>query len=152
MHRTLSQTHLHAAIGCDTLTVSPADELGNKYIIAVLNLFSKYAVLYPVAHHDAKSLATTLFQYYCTYDGVAEKIVSDPGESDLTSEVINHLHHWFGIRHHFSLVERHQSNGVEGTNKTILRHLRSLVHDERLIKKWSDPTVLPLIQHMIICE
>jgi hypothetical protein len=126
------------------------DESGNKYIVVVVNLFSKYAALYPVASHDAITLATVLFQYYCTY-GVCERLVTDPG-SDLTSEVVRHLNRLFGIRHVFSLVERHQSNGVEGTNKLILRHLRSLVHDERIIKKWSHPTVLPLIQYMLNCE
>ena len=36
MHRTLSQQHLHAAIGCDTLTVSPVDDAGFKYIIVIV--------------------------------------------------------------------------------------------------------------------
>ncbi len=122
MHRTLSQGHLRAAIGCDTLTVSPTDDAGFRYIVVVVNLFSKFVALYPVKNHDAISLATALFQYYCTY-GICERIVTDPG-SDLTSEVIRHLHRFFGIRHVFSIVERHQSNGVEGSNKSILRHLR----------------------------
>jgi hypothetical protein len=150
MHRTLSQGHLRAAIGCDTLTVTPTDDNCCKYIIVVVNLFSKFVALYPVQNHDAISLATALFQYYCTY-GIYKKIVTDPG-SDLTSEVIRHLHRFFGIRHVFSVVERHQSNGVEGTNKSVLRYLRSIVHDERLIRQWSSPTVLPLIQYMLNCE
>jgi hypothetical protein len=116
----------------------------------IVNLFSKYAALYPVPAHDAVTLATALFQYYCTY-GVTERIISDPG-SDLTAEVVDHLNKWFGVRHTFSLVGRHESNGVEGTNKQVLRHLRCLVADQRLINNWSLPTVLPLIQYMLNTE
>lgn len=59
MYCTMSRTHLHAAIGCDTLTVSSvADDAGNMYIVIIFNLFSTYTVLYPVALHDAISLAT----------------------------------------------------------------------------------------------
>ena len=42
-------------------------------------------------------------------------------------------------------MDRHESNGVEGTNKQILRHLRTLVHDLRVPKKWSNPTILSLV-------
>ena len=35
--------------------------------------------------------------------------------------------------------------GVEDSNKQILRHLRTLVHDLRVPKKWSDPTILSLV-------
>ena len=44
-----------------------------------------------------------------------------------------------------SLVDRHEFNGVEGTSKQILRHLRTLVHDLRIPKNWSDPTILSLV-------
>ena len=67
-------------------------------------------------------MALALFQFFSTY-GVFEELISDPG-SDLTSEVVKHLTDWYGIRHVFSLVDRHESNGVEGTNKSILRHLQ----------------------------
>ena len=50
-----------------------------------------------------------------------------------------------GVRRVISLVDRHESNGVEGSNKQILRHLRTLVHDLRVPKKWSDPTILSLV-------
>jgi hypothetical protein len=63
--------------------------------------------------------------------GLYDEVISDPG-SDFMSQMVASLNSWFGIRHKVSLVDRHESNGVEGTNKQLLRHLRALVHDERL--------------------
>ena len=76
------------------------------------------------------------------------KTFIDPG-SEYTAEVIKHLHQWLGMNQKFSLVDRHTSSGVEGTNKQLLRHLRALVHDERVGNKWSDPTILPLILYLV---
>ena len=61
------------------------------------------------------------------------------------SNVLKQLNAWLRIYHKVSLVGRHESNGTEGSNKQFLRHLRTLVMDERLYDSWSDDTVLPLI-------
>ena len=73
-----------------------------------------------------------------------DEVVSDPG-SALMSEAIAQLNKWLGIQHKVSLVGRHESNGCEGSIKQFLRHLSTLVMDERLIKQWSDDSVFPLI-------
>jgi hypothetical protein len=73
-----------------------------------------------------------------------DEVYSDPG-SDLTSEAVKQLNDWLGVSHKVSLVDRHESNGVEGTNKLLLRHLTILVNEERLKDRWSEPSVLCLI-------
>ena len=49
------------------------------------------------------------------------------------------------MEHRVALTGRHESNGVERTSAELLKHLKMLVHDERLVHKWSSDTVLPLI-------
>ena len=49
----------------------------------------------------------------------------------------------------FSLVDRHESYGVEDTGKQFARHVRVLTQEERIKDKWSSPTVLPLIEYLV---
>ena len=75
-------------------------------------------------------------------------LMTDPG-SDFKSEVAGHLTRWFGMDHMFSLVDRHESCGVEGTGKQIARHVHVLTQEERIKDEWSSLTVLSLIEYLV---
>jgi hypothetical protein len=147
IYRTLKTESKRKRVGVDGLRITPADKNGNSYATVIVVEATKLVDIYPASEPTALNTALALFQFFSTY-GVYEELISDPG-SDLTSEVVAHLNAWFGIRHVFSLVDRHESNGVEGTNKQILRHLRALVADERIADRWSDPSCLCLVKYMI---
>ena len=132
--RHLKPPHKRSVVGIDTLTVTPKDKDGNSYLFVIVNRFTKFTALYPSKDHGAVSAATALFQFCCSY-GLFDSLISDPG-TEFANEIVTHLTAWFGIRHVFSLVERHESNGVEGTNKQVLRHLKALVMDERVQDRW----------------
>jgi hypothetical protein len=134
-------------IGIDTLTITPADKYGNQYLFVIVVHFTKLAWGYPSPKKDAESLGRALVTFFSLY-GMFDTIISDPG-SDLTSNLTEELERFYGVQHVFSLVDRHESNGVEGTNKQILRHLRALVQEERIVDQWSSPTVLPVVFYLI---
>jgi hypothetical protein len=129
----LKPEHHRQSIGVDHLSISPVDRFGNEYLTVVVDFFSKHAALYASATTTAEQTAENLFSYYTTF-GTFDQIFHDPG-SAFESKVVKLLNQWIGIEDRVSLVNRHQSCGVEGTNKQILRHLRTLVTDERMITK-----------------
>lgn len=143
--RHLKPEHRRSMVGVDTLEVTPPDKNGFRYLVVIVNHFTKFSFLSATKTKDALTIAHVLFSYFALF-GLVDAIISDPG-SEYDNAIVEQLHRWLGVRHRFSLVQRHESNGVEGTNKQILRHLTALVFDERVLANWVP--LLLFIQFML---
>ncbi len=135
-----------SVVGIDYLSLE-LDKFGNSGAYVLRDHFTKLVFIHPTTKHDATSAASALFIYCVTY-GAFDVLMSDPG-SELMSDAIVVLNNWFGIHHRVSLVDRHESNGVEGANKQILRHLIALLIDERIKNYWSSPSVIGWVSFLM---
>jgi len=147
MYRSIKQENFRKAIGIDHVTITPADEDGNNVLTVVVNLFNGLARMYPYKTISAENTAISIFKYQCAH-GLFDEIHTDPG-IDFKAKLTSELEKYLGVTHVFSLVDRHQSNGVERVIQEILRHIRALVYEERLIAKWSQFPVLSIIEYIV---
>jgi hypothetical protein len=147
--RALHAPHLHAAIGIDHIEMNDTPS-GLKYMLVVVCHFSKLVKLYPVNSVDADTTAKALLQFYSSY-GVYDILRADQGGA-FESNVIRKLHEYLGVPIKYSLVRRHESSGVERTNKEIRRHVQILLAVEKKGHNWADPTVTSLVEYLLNSE
>ena len=141
---TLKSEKYRKAVGIDHISVTrEPDRNGNTCAIILVEHFSHFPQVYAAKDYSAETVVATLLKHFSTF-GAFDELVSDPGSSFM-SEVVKQFNELIGIRHKISLVGRHESNGCESTGGQFLRHLRTLVNDKRLNDRWSNDTVLPLV-------
>ena len=117
----------------------PTTETGKKYILNIIDHFTRYCVAIPLADQKAETVADAFVKHWVWRFGAPMRLHSDQGtnfESTLFAEMCQRLH----IAKSRTLAYNPQSNGsVERVNRTILALLRALVSD--IPNKWDE--VLP---------
>lgn len=131
----------------DFLGPLPTDSLGQSYVLAVVDMFSKYVELIPVKAADAKHTVNALIGICCRY-GLPSCFQSDQG-SHFDNEVVALLMKTLQIEQKFSIPYRPQTNGmVERSHQETMKHLRALILGTPTIKgEWS--IFLPLVQRIV---
>jgi hypothetical protein len=142
--RTLKPQTYRKRVGIDHISISKEpDKNGNTCAIIFVEHFSHFPQVYAAKDYSAETVVETMIEHFSRF-GVFDELISDPG-SAFMSDVHKRYTELMGIRHKVSLVGRHESNGCESSGREFIRHLRTLVNDKRLVDRWSDKTVLPLI-------
>lgn len=144
--KSLKANDVRSVVACDTLEILE-DKYEYRYILVIIDLFSKYVQLYPVKNKDAHTTANCLIQFYASY-GLFDIFHTDPG-SDFMSKVVKLLLSWLGIKQQITLVNNPQADGVEATNREILRHLKYICAELRMKDEWSLPSIISWIQILL---
>lgn len=118
-------------------TVGPLPEAKGKfkYIIVVVDVFSRYVELFAAKSTTAIEAAECLLKVFGRY-GLPETIVSDQG-TQYVNQIIKELLNVCGIQHCKSVPYRHQGNGIcERVNFEVMHHLRYIMYQNEVKDQW----------------
>ena len=124
-------------IEIDFVGPMPETVQGNKYILSVVDHFSKYAVAYATPRQDSKTVVDCLTKLFAEF-GIPTRILSDQGRSFISQEFLHFCTLW-GVKKATSTSYHPQTQGlVERFNGTVIQILKKYVYmtqdmwDERL--------------------
>ena len=122
------------------------DSEGNRYIIALIDSFTRFLLLKAVKDTSAATAAKFLFEVAGIFE-LPRSIRSD-NCSQFTAALIEAFLALLGVDRTAAIPYRPQSNGgIERSNKEIIRHATFIIMELRQQKDWS--LCLPMVQRMI---
>jgi hypothetical protein len=114
----------------------PTTKAGNKYILTVIDAFTRYVALYPIKDLTAQTAAKIIMNHMCIY-GVPDKVTAD--NSTQYEEVFSEMMEILKVENYRIHAYSHQENGiVERANKEVIRHARNLAYTLRHADSWDE--------------
>ena len=114
---------------CDILGPFPEGEGGYKYVLTMVDQFTRWVELIPLKTQTAMAVANAVYEEWITRYGTPAVLVSDRGTNFLSS-LLSYLCKMLGVDRITTSSFNPKSNGVnECRNKIIVDTLRRLVQD-----------------------
>ena len=141
-----STTEPMRRLNIDTIGPLPPDNEGNKYIIVIIDTFSRYVTLHAGINASGDEAAIALHKHICTF-GIPSSILTDNG-SQFINQIITKMTELYGIEHNTTTAYSKEENGlVERANKEVNRHLRDIIFDIEIKNEWA--IYLPMVQRLM---
>ena len=132
-------------IAIDTIGPLPESPLGHKYILTVIDKFSRFIELIAISDQKAIPAAEALIQIIGRY-GMQAAIGSD-NSTQFANKVVTELLKIMDVQHSTIHPYSHEKNAhVENANKEVLRHLKNIMFDARIMADWYK--YLPFVQRI----
>jgi transposase InsO family protein len=134
-------------LSLDSIGPLPESKEGHKFILVVIDCFTRIIELYPCKSTEADEAAHYLVDFLSRY-GIPDQILSDRGTQFMNS-IFATLIQRMGTEHIQSLANSKQETAiVERANKEVLRFLIPMVYDSKNLEDWV--TYLPLVRRIFI--
>jgi len=116
----------------------PRGQFGMRYILALIDVFSKYIKLYAIRRATTEAIINKITKDYIPTYGPVKKILTDNGTQFTSSKWTTRLNQ-LGIKTTFTTTYHPESNPVERANREIGRILRAYCsHKHTSWVKWID--------------
>ena len=114
-------------IGMDIMGPLPMTCVGNKYILTIVDYFTKWIMAIPIENQEAVTIASKFVEKFVSVFGVPRQIHSDQG-SNFESQVFKEMCQILGVDKTRTTPYRPQSDGlVERNQRTIQAMLSKFV-------------------------
>jgi hypothetical protein len=139
-------TGLMQHLNIDAMGPYPDDEFGDKYILVIIDRFSRFIELYKMKDVSAAEAANALVQH-CGRYGYPTSLLTDNG-SQFDNHLLAEIAQSVGFTFNYTLPYSKEENGlVERANKEVLRHLRAFVFEATRLSRWG--RFLPMVQRIV---
>lgn len=136
-------------ISMDTVGPLPADTEGYKFVLVIIDCFTRVIELYKCRTTEAAEAAFHLIDFISRY-GTPEEVLSDRGTQFVNATIDSALQ-TLGVQHLLSLARSKEENAiVERSIKEVLRHLIPMVYDSKIVEYWS--RYLPLVRRIYMAH
>ena len=108
----------------------PASTFGYRYVLVILDGFTKYVKIYPLRKQTTRAAMIKIFTDYIPKFGKPTRVVTDHG-TQFTSQLWKQKLSGEGIQHTLTSIRHPQANMVERVNREISKFLRLLLEDTK---------------------
>lgn len=124
-------------IAMDYIGPYPTSKNGNKFLLVIVDIFSKYVVMKPIRNSSAKITVDRMRREIFLKFGVPEIVISDNGPQ-LQSQLFTEFLEEFGVKHRLTAGYHPQANPTEAANKTIGNAIRAYIRDNKSHTSWDE--------------
>jgi mRNA-degrading endonuclease RelE of RelBE toxin-antitoxin system len=133
-------------VSMDTIGPFGKTEKDYRYVVVIIDCFSRFVDLYPVKSTTGEEAAEALLWHLGRY-GAPLQIVSDNGPQFVNAS-IQELFRLTGVHYSNTMAYSHQENGiVERANREVLRHVRNIMYERNVMEKWHQN--LPMVMRLM---